>query len=82
MKFDKKKLSEELLEGLLEIILSLVFFGIGAFIVSLFGVKIDFSELDGDLIILLGILVFAVVFGGIYALVRYFNKRSTKRKNK
>ena len=82
MKFDKKKLSEGLLEGLLEIILSLAFFGIGAFIVSLFGVKIDSPELDGDLIILLGILVFAAVFGGIYALVRYFKKRSTKRKNK
>ncbi len=82
MKFDKKKLSEGLLEGLLEIILSLAFFGIGAFIVSLFGVKIDSPELDGDLIILLGILVFAAVFGGIYALVRYFKKRTNKRKNK
>ena len=78
MKKDKKKIGavllEGLLEGLAEIVLTLICFGIGAFIVSLFGVSLDSPNIDGDLIILLGIVVPVVIFGAVYTLVQWFKK--------
>ena len=75
MKKDKKKPKEALLEGLLEIVLTLIFFGIGALIVSVFGVELDSPNFDFDLIVLLGIIVSVVVFGLVYALVQWLKKK-------
>lgn len=55
MKKDKKKLKEAFFEGLLEIVLTLIFLGIGALIVSVFGVELDSPNIDFDLIVLLGV---------------------------
>ena len=74
MKKDKKELKEALLEGLLEIVLTLIFFGIGALIFSAFGVKLDSPSIDFDLIVLLGIVVPVVVFGLIFVLVQWLKK--------
>ena len=74
MKKDKKKIGAVLLEGLAEIVLTLICFGIGAFIVSLFGVNLDSPNIDGDLIILLGIVVPVVIFGTVHTLVQWFKK--------
>ena len=74
MKKDKKKIGAVLLEGLAEIVLTLICFGIGAFIVSLFGVSLDSPNIDGDLIILLGIVVPVVIFGAVITLVLWFKK--------
>ena len=81
MKKDKKKIGAVLLEGLAEIVLTLICFGIGAFIVSLFGVNLDSPNIDGDLIILLGIVVLVVIFGTVHTLVQWFKKIiASKRK--
>ena len=74
MKLNKKKLSEGLLEAILEIVLTLIFFGIGALIISMFGVELDSLDTDGDLIVLIGIIVPIVLFGIVYALARFFKK--------
>ena len=74
MKKDKKKLKEVFFEGLLEIVLTLIFFGIGALIVSALGVKLDSPNIDFDLIILLGILVPVVVFGLVCTFVQWLKK--------
>ena len=58
---DKKKIGEALLEGLAEIVLMLIFFGIGALIFRLFGVNLDSSNLDFELVILFGMLAIVVV---------------------
>jgi len=63
-----------LFEGLLEIVLTLIFFGIGALIVSAFGIKLDSPNIDFDLIILLGILVPVVVFGLVCTFVQWLKK--------
>ena len=81
MKKDKKKLKEAFFEGLLEIILTLIFFGIGALVVSAFGVESDSPNIDFDLIVLLGIIVPVVVFGLVYALVQWL-KKTIKSKQK
>ena len=74
MKKDKKKLKEAFFEGLLEIVLTLIFFGIGALVVSAFGVELDSPNIDYDLIILLGIVVLVVIFGTVHTLVQWFKK--------
>ena len=74
MKKDKQRLREALLEGLLEIVLTLIFLGIGALIIRLFGVNLGSPNMDGDLILLLGIVVFLVVMGTIVALIQWFKK--------
>ena len=74
MKKDKKRIRDALLEGLIEIVLTLIFFGIGAFIISLFGVRLDSASMDFDLIALIGIIVPIVLFGIVFALVQWIKK--------
>ena len=74
MKNDKKRLREALLEGLLEIVLSLILFGIGALTLRLFGTTLDSPNMDGELILLLGIAFFLVIMGTIVALLQWFKK--------
>ena len=74
MKKDKKKLKEAFFEGLLEIVLTLIFFGIGALVVIAFGVELDSPNIDYDLIVLLGIVVLVVIFGTVHTLVQWFKK--------
>ena len=81
VKKEKKKLKEAFFEGLLEIILTLIFFGIGALVVSAIGVELDSPNIDFDLIVLLGIFVPVVVFGLVYALVQWL-KKTIKSKQK
>ena len=81
MKKDKKKLKEAFLEGLLEIVLTLIFFGIGALAVSAIGVELDSPNIDFDLIVLLGIIVPVVVLGLVCALVQWL-KKTIKGKQK
>ena len=81
MKKDKKKIKSALLEGLVEIVLTLVSFGIGTLIVSLFGVNPDSPNVDGDSIILLGIVAICVTFAVVYAIVQWF-KKTIGNKNK
>mgnify|MGYP003292850356 FL=1 len=81
MKKDKKKLKEAFFEGLLEIVLTLIFFGIGALVVSAIGVELDSPNIDFDLIVLLGIIVPVVAFGLVYASVQWL-KKTVKSKQK
>ena len=74
MKKDKKKLKEAFFEGLLELVLTVIFFGIGALIFSAFGVELDSPNIDFDLIVLLGIVVLLVSFGIVYSLVQWMKK--------
>lgn len=74
MKKDKKHIGWALLEGLGELVLTLIFLGIGIFVFGLFGVDFESPNIDYDLIILLGVVVFFVIFGTVCALVQWFKK--------
>lgn len=74
MKKDKKYIGLALLEGLGELVLTLLCLGIGVFIVGLFGVDFESPNIDYDLIILLGLAVFFVVLGIICVFVQWFKK--------
>ena len=74
MKKNKKRRVEGLLEGLGELVLTFIFFGVGAYIVSLFGVDFDSPDVDHDLLVLLGIAALAVIVVIVYVLVRWIKK--------
>ncbi len=74
MKNKKQKLRAVLSEALGEILVTLICFGIGAGILALLGVHMDSDALDFDLIVLIGIVVPAVLFGVIAALVQCIKK--------
>lgn len=79
MESKKKRIKEGLLDALLEILFSLIFFGIGALALSLFGVDIDsVLNADGELLILVGIAVVFIPLIIILCLVHFVRKR---RKN-
>ena len=81
-KVNKEKLRDGFIEALIEIALTLVLFGIGALIVSLFGIKLDDSEIDSDLIVLIGFVAVAVVIAAIYLTVRAVRKTHRKKAKK
>ncbi len=77
MKKTKKSGKEILSEGLLEIVFSLVFLLVGAGVAAIFGV--DFSKIDDDLLMLIGVLVFFLFFGCTLAC---FEKRKKRKRAK
>ena len=72
MKRTKKQIGMALLEGLGELLLALLCFGIGALIVSLLGV--DVFAIDFELLVLLGTAVFVGVFVAVYFLVQWIKR--------
>ena len=75
MKRNKKQIKEDLLDGLLEIILSLIFGAIGVLIISLLGIDLDASSIDLDLLILIGLVAFLAVFGITYVVIHLIKKK-------
>ena len=78
----KEKKREALIEGLLEIIASLFFYGVGVFIICLLGHNIDFAAMDGDLLMLVGIAAFFLPLGAILFLIEKIKKKAKKKKEK
>ncbi len=76
-----KKTGKALIEGLLELAIVAILFGIGALVFYLFGVRIDSPQIDGDTIVLLGIVVLCVLVAIVSAIVRFI-KSITQRKVK
>ncbi len=72
----KKNKKEKLIEAIVEIVLTLLCLGIGVFVVGMFGVDIESDNLDYDLITLLGLIIFFLIFGVICALVQWFRKKT------
>ena len=74
MKKDKKKVKEAVFDVLLEIVLTVICFGIGALIIGAFGFRVDAPNIDFDLIILLGMVALVVVFGIVFVLFQWLKK--------
>ena len=68
------RLGEGAIELVLEIVITAVFFGVGALILWLFGVNIDFESADLDLIVLVGVAVFFAVFAVVAVIVKAIGK--------
>ena len=75
MKKDKKQVKETLFEILCELILTLIFFGIGMFIFSLIGVNWDSPDIDGDLVVLVGVVAFFAIIGISFSLIQWIKKK-------
>lgn len=75
----EKKSDNSLIEGLLELAIVAILFGIGALVFYLFGVRIDSLQVDGDTIILLGIVVLCVLVAIVSAIIHII-KYTTQRK--
>ena len=78
----KSRFRTELGETALEIILSLIFLGIGAMVLALFGVSGDAEWLDGDLVLLIGIGAIIVPTGIIFAVIHAVRKRKKQNVKK
>ena len=74
MKKDKKQIRGALMEALAEIALTLIFFGIGALVIGLFGVKLDSPNIDGDFVILIGIVVLCAIVAIVCAILQWIKK--------
>ncbi|MBQ7131788.1 MAG: hypothetical protein IJO29_04370 [Oscillospiraceae bacterium] len=72
----KKNKKEKLIEAIVELVLTLLCLGIGVFVVGMFGVDIESDNLNYDLITLLGLIIFFLIFGVICALVQWFKKKT------
>ena len=70
----KEKFSERLLDGILELILTLVVFGVGVGCVKLFGIGKFFDTADFDLMCLFGIGILTIVILAV-CLIRKFVRR-------
>ena len=83
MKSKKDAFKENLLEGILEIVFTVIFFGIGAVLVLLFGelfkLDLDVFSMDEDLIVILGIVAFFVICAIVALLVNIIKKRTKKQ---
>ena len=79
-----EKRREGCLEAILELIFSLVLFGIGAVVLALFG-KIDaLDQWDGETVMLIGIVAICVIVAIVSAIVAAVKKKrnpTTKTKN-
>lgn len=78
MKKQKPKFREAIIEALLELLVTLLCLGIGALILSLFGVDFSSPGLDWDLVVLLGCAVFIAVLVAVYALVQWIKNKKEK----
>ena len=79
MNKQKTKFGEALLEALLEIVLAIICFAVGAFMMHLFGV--DFAKMDADLLILIGIVIFVVLFVLVSFVIKGIKKFAHKNAN-
>ena len=65
MKSKKDAFKENLLEGILEIVFTVIFFGVGAGVIYLFGklfkLNLDVFSMDADGVILLGVVALLVI---------------------
>ena len=78
MKIDMKKFKEGCGEAIAEILLSLLLFGIGAVVLSVFGTDMDAEWLDGDIMMLIGLCAVIVPLGIIFAVIHIMRKRKKR----
>ena len=80
MKNKEKK--EQIKNGLIEVLLELVVYGvaflIGAVIIGLFGFDFDDPSVDGELVVWIGIVVPLVVFAALAGIVSFCVKKIKK----
>lgn len=79
MNKQKTKFGEALLEALLEIVLAIICFAVGAFVMHLFGV--DFAEMDSDLLILIGMFAFFFVLLLVCIIVQWAKSIAKSKRN-
>ncbi len=78
MKKDKKRVSEILLEIILELVLTAVFVGIGFLVLHLFGIDASIENIDFELIALIGVAIFIIIFIAAYAIINWIKSKRKK----
>ena len=75
MKKEKRKIKEVLWETVCELLLALLFFGIGALILRAFGISRNNAAIDPELTVLIGFVAVAIPFLTAWFLVAWIKKR-------
>lgn len=81
VKKKKRHLGKSFLECVAEIVLLLIFFGLGAFVLGWLGVNLETTSMNHELIILLGILIISFVLM-VACFLMHFIGKIFKRKDK
>ena len=79
MKKNKSQRKETFMDALLELVITLVLFGLGVLVLALFGIGVD--AVDGDLVMLIGIGVFALLGGVIWGVSILAKKKKANGNN-
>ena len=69
-----KKFGGAVLEILAELVLTLVFFGLGILVTHLFGADAPIDTIESDLLVLIGIGACAAVFTAIFIIVKLIKR--------
>ena len=77
MNKNKKRFVEIISEVVMDLVLTIIFVVIGFLVLSLFGTDLSLESIDFELVALVGVSIFIVIFIAIYAII---NKIKSKRK--
>ena len=75
-----KRIGEAIGEIGMELILAVVFAAVGVLVLRLCGVEFEVELIDPDILMLIGVLVFAALGAVIYLLIHMINKWRKNRK--
>ena len=78
MKKPNSERKEKFTDALIEIVATVVLFGIGALVLSLFGGNTDAWYADGDLLIIIGCAAIAVPLAIVWGVSRYLQRKKSE----
>ena len=78
----KRKISDGIFDGIVELILCLIIFGIGWGVLKLFGFRKMLAEVDFDFVTLIGIAVITVVVIVVTVFIHLIRKKKKIKNSK
>lgn len=78
MNKNKKRFVEIISEVVMDLVLTIIFVVIGFLVLSLFGTDLSLESIDFELVALVGVSIFIVIFIAIYAIINMIKSKRKK----